>query len=499
MEESILSAKIQAEGANRAKSIFLTTMSHEIRTPLNAVLGFSDLLYKQITNPTQKNYLESIRSSGSTLLKIINDILDLSKIESGKMDLQVQPADLFFIITDLSKIFDLIIKEKNLSIKVEYSSEIPQYLYLDELRIRQILYNLINNAIKFTEKGYVKIEVICTRKTKTYVDLQLNVIDTGIGIKPESQIKIFEAFQQQDEQDARKYGGTGLGLAITRRLAEIMNGTIHLKSEEKKGSCFMIVIKKIKIAKSDTVSSKQITELEPIIFDKAIILLVDDIKSNRDVVKGYLKDFDFKIIEAKNGIEAIDSALKNKPNLIFMDLKMPEMDGIEATKILRNKSLTKNIPIIALTASAYNVIKEESQKHGFSSYLSKPVKENELILELTKYLKYKKIQIKTSDKNFKYVKDLSIDTIEKLPEIIEELEGEIYGLWLSLQKRQPVKEVKHFLEIILKLGQKHNLQILIDYSNKLKLALDSFDIEKMRNQLSRYNELIEQLKINIKI
>ncbi|MEW5801393.1 MAG: ATP-binding protein [bacterium] len=241
---------IKAEAANRAKSEFLANMSHEIRTPLNAILGFTDLLDSLIADKKQKNYLETIKSSGKSLLTLINDILDLSKIEAGKMELRYEPVNPYAIFHEIKDIFSLNISRKDLAFIMDIAPDIPESLLLDDVRLRQILFNLVGNAVKFTEMGQIKLSArgIMQQNDQNSIDLMIAVEDTGIGIDPESHDKIFEAFKQQDGQDNKRYGGTGLGLTISKRLVEMMGGTISVKSQVARGSVFQIILKNVPIA-----------------------------------------------------------------------------------------------------------------------------------------------------------------------------------------------------------------------------------------------------------
>ena len=248
--DQLLIAKEDAEEANKAKSRFLANMSHEIRTPMNAVIGFTDLLNTLITDKKQKLYLESVKSSSKNLLTLINDILDMSKIEAGKMELQYGPVNLKLLFTEIKQIFSLKINQKKLEFLIEVDNDLSEVLMLSEIRLRQVLFNLIGNSLKFTEKGYVKLSAkkINQDKNENKIDLLISVEDTGIGIPLEQQEKIFEAFMQKEGQNIRKYGGTGLGLTISKRLVEIMGGEITLQSEENKGSVFEFILKNVSIS-----------------------------------------------------------------------------------------------------------------------------------------------------------------------------------------------------------------------------------------------------------
>ncbi len=390
-EEELKKAKDAAEVASRVKSEFLANMSHEIRTPLNAILGFSDILRKRLTAASEySDYINGIHTSGQNLLRLINDILDLSKIEAGRFEIQKEPVRVRQILMEFQQIFQVKTVQKNILFDISVDVAIPEVLILDGTRLRQVLFNLIGNAIKFTEKGTITLSLRQTGKAPdaSAIDISFEVADTGIGIPPDQLALIFEPFRQQEGQSVKQYGGTGLGLSITQRLVEMMNGKIRVVSKSNEGSTFIIELPDVKIGTADDHVQTAVTEdHKHTDFGGATILLAEDVSTNRDVVIGLLDPYHVRIIEAENGQEAVEKARIFHPELIFMDLQMPVMDGIKAAKLLRSDKELSTIPVIALTATLLK--KDESSLNDlFRECMRKPVTRNQLVTTLKKYLSH---------------------------------------------------------------------------------------------------------------
>jgi len=499
-EKALKEAQLKAEDANRAKSIFLANMSHEIRTPMNAVIGFSDLLYSIVTDKTQKSYIESIRSAGKNLLQIINDILDLSKIEAGKLKIQHTPVNPHAIFDEIKKMFMLKKKEQQIDFMLEIDSRIPESLLLDEVRLSQILINIVGNALKFTEKGYIKIkaENLCPDNTDR-IDLLISIEDTGIGIEQDQLETIFDAFKQQDSQSTKKYGGTGLGLSITRHLLHMMDGEIHVKSEIGKGSIFEVILRNIAVSPvhSESLISKNTLNFKHYSFENATVLIVDDVKSNRLLLKSFLIKTKATIFEATNGQEGVELAKECIPDIILMDIVMPVMDGYEAFARIRNDPATKDIPVIALTAGSSDDQKKEKKK--FNAYLMKPVNIRNLFEILCCYLKtdhtISNINQTASNNRCKDTSDAQniLSEITESEALIQEIETNMMPQWESLTGVIDIDEIDSFAHQLMNLAKKHHATQLVHYAKMLMEYAENIEIEKIEETLTSFSNFIREI------
>lgn len=378
IENKLLIAQQKAESANRAKSEFLSNMSHEIRTPMNAVIGFAELTAKMDLPRVAQQNIQTILRSAKALIAIINDILDLSKIEAGKLKVQKEPIDIRELADELQNIFYVKVQEKGLDFIIDFSDNIPNALFIDEIRIRQILLNLVGNAIKFTEKGQIHItfRAIANPTRDSTMDLHISVKDTGIGVNKEDREKVFELFEQQSGQDNRKFGGTGLGLAISQKLAHLLGGEIILVSPEEGGSIFTLILYHVEIASANPKIGK--SEIATKHFEKHLVLAVDDIEDNLTLISTLLESYGFEVLSCNDGEKSIEIAKARQPKLIFMDIKMPNMDGYEVTDILKHDEETKSIPVIAVSASVIGEREEAMRRGLFDAFVSKPINTREL-------------------------------------------------------------------------------------------------------------------------
>lgn len=377
------SAKRIAEYAVKAKQQFLSNMSHEIRTPMNAIIGFTKVVLKTELSAKQKEYLMAIKMSGDALIVLINDILDLAKVDAGKMSFEETPFKMALSISAMLHLFEQKIQEKNLVLVKEYDTRIPTVLVGDAVRLHQIILNLVSNAVKFTSSGTITVKVALLKEEEDKVTIEFSVTDTGIGIPDNKIEKIFENFQQASSGTSRLYGGTGLGLAIVKQLVEAQGGKIQVVSTIDKGSTFSFELSFLK-TQSAAQDEPEIMEVDKRIKDIRV-LVVEDMALNQLLMKTLLDDFGFERDIASNGKIAIEKLATEKYDIILMDLQMPEMNGFEATEYIRNQ-LHSSIPIIALTADVTTVDLAKCRAVGMNDYIAKPVDEKLLynkIISLT--------------------------------------------------------------------------------------------------------------------
>ncbi|WP_373500157.1 CHASE2 domain-containing protein [Desulfococcus sp.] len=505
--------KSSAEAASRQKSEFLANMSHEIRTPMNAILGFAEILESRMKDPQQRQYLSIIRSSGRSLLMLINDILDLSKIEAGKVELTMRPVNIRTVFRDMGMMFRKKLDEKGIGFQMDIDPGLPDLLCMDEGRFRQILLNLIGNAVKFTDSGYVRLTVAAVREDESgrSWSLAVSVEDTGIGI-PESQTgRIFEAFEQQEGQSHARYGGTGLGLAISRRLAEMMGGRITVRSTMGAGSVFEAVFPELTAAPAPAASEPQpeaATE-DASLFEPATILVAEDVQVNRDLIKAFLRDGAFDVIEAENGEDAVALARAFRPDLVLMDMRMPGMDGFEAVRRIRADAGIADTPVIAVSASTMNE-EVDRIREVCNAFLSKPVQGSELMRTMARFLPCRTAPAALPPSAAPRTGDLPADPagrvfpappadgrrIEKWKELFQILdrclsEGSCRAGGVIVFDRIEAMGLE-----MRELGRTYEYPRLCEWADQLLDQARSIDVMNLPMTLERFSQLVEGLRVH---
>ncbi len=497
LELKVAERTVELEAANKAKSEFLANMSHELRTPMNAVLGYAELLSKEDLDQTQKSYVQSIRNSGKSLLSLINDVLDLSKIEAGKFDLEYDIVDTRFFLAELESLFAFKIREKGLEYKAEIDPDLPTSIFMDEARLRQIAVNLIGNAVKFTHAGSITIKAFAENPREEInsdgepcilVDLVLEVQDTGTGISYDMQEIIFEPFEQAGQ--FRNVGGTGLGLAISRRLATLMQGTLSLKSTPEVGSVFTLRIPVFTCGEEAREAADKGLETVNVLFGEAVMLVVDDVANNRSILVDALKNTPISTYEAENGSVGYELAKKIRPDLIISDIRMPVMDGFHLLEKLKADPDTAAIPVIAYSASVLKGQREDILRRDFAGLLIKPVSMSQLFAELMKYLPCEKIE---GEEVRQATHEASGAEVIDREELIRLLEEQFAPKWEKLSVIQPMNQLEAFGKELAELGARHQAAMLAYYGTKMKESAEAFDIEGVLDLLKKFPELVAEL------
>lgn len=482
-EQELIRAREEALRASRVKSEFLANMSHEIRTPMNAILGFASLLDRAVTDPLLREYIAAIRSGGQTLLQLINDILDLSKLEAGKMRLSPEPTELRTFIEEVRMFLAERASSKGIGLRTELIGTLPTAVELDVVRMRQILFNLVGNAIKFTDQGWVTIRVFGSPNQDGTWRLIVEVEDTGIGIPADQLDAIFEAFQQVEGQNTRKYGGTGLGLTICKRLTELMGGTITVRSVVGSGSVFTVLLPAVRQVDVEGVPSRS-AEIGPTVrFDGVPVVVIDDVESNRALLRSYLEHHGAIVHEASSAEEAERLINAIEPVAVFTDIQMPGKSGIELAEHLRSNPRWQHLPLVAVTASP---LTDPQHQALFESVLLKPIT-LENFLEVACRVLPCHVEA-SSQPEEEFSERIPIAEYDRT--ILERI---AHHQWRSAMERMTSADIEAFIAALEQVPAASSLSPLRRYIERMRNAYEQFDITSMRRHLEQFRSLIEPI------
>ncbi len=472
----------KAESASNAKSEFLANISHEIRTPMNAMMGYAELLQGTDIDSLQKEYIQGILLSGTNLLALINEILDLSRFESGKTEIIPKPVDLESICKDVEKILHYPLLEKNICFKYELQIA-PSCLYnLDAMRVKQILLNLVGNAIKFTEEGHISL-IIQSKESEQKADLTFSVIDSGIGIREDQMEMVFEAFHQASTTNNNSRNpGAGLGLAISKKLVQMMNGNISIESKMGEGTTVKFVLPDVEKSLKEIVDEDRIEIISETNFLEANILLAEDNEVNLLVLKGFLQRFPMNIRVARNGMEVLELLKTFSPDLILLDINMPIMNGVQTMMKIAENSKWKNIPVVALTAYAFEEI-PGSMKDTFCAHLRKPIAFEALVNIMKEYL--------PSAQSNAHIEEAPITVITQ--EVHELIDTGLLPEWLEIKKLMSKDDIEQFAEKVKHFGKQHNIPIFTEWALTIEIHSTNFDIKNLYSSFLTFRNIAKSI------
>ena len=496
-----------AEAASKTKSDFLASIGHEIRTPLNSILGFSQILQAQLGEERLQQYIHAITASGKTLLRLINDLLDLSKIEVGKFELQPSAVDLQRVAREIQLVFMPSVDEKQLKFVVDLDPNLPRTVFLDEVRLRQILVNLLRNAFKFTDKGRISLSlrVVGTSRPGT-VDLEIEVADTGMGVPPEDQETIFEAFTQQRRQDQAKYAGTGLGLTITRRLVEILGGRISLHSEVGKGSTFTAELHGIPVAEDYFNRSLLDNGGRNILFDEeAVVLVIDAMDSDRLLIREFLRSTKLTIVETISITDGVEWCMAIKPDLILLDYTLSLVSDPLLVQRFNRVKEDLNIPIVVMTSVTGVGSNDFYTDYRFDGWLDKPLLFEDVMRMLARFLPHVALGREDDALGIDRREEYTLPSVAevrqavaglngRLPALRRSLSGNLLAQWQEIQETCIINEMKTFAEEIEQMSAEYNLAFLAAWARVLLSRIRHFDMERVPNTFHLFADLVDLIE-----
>ncbi len=474
--DALLQAKQKADKAAQEKIEFIGVISHEIRNPINSILGYSELLEREIKDPEKIELLKPIVESSNSLLNLVNDLLDVSKVEVGKLKIEMSPTKILEFIKSLERIYRPKAEAKALAFSFITDENFPKFMVIDSLRLTQVISNLIDNSLKFTNSGFIKVTFNHSpSKTQNKVNIKIAVEDSGLGIPKEEWPVLFEKFRQPKGQSYKKFKGSGLGLSICKKITQLLGGDIHIVEKDGAGTLFVIDLPEITLAQESDFKTEEF--IEEYVFEKSKVLLVEDEKIIQDLVKWNLKAFPIELIIANNGKEGINMALIHSPDLILMDIMMPNMDGIEAIELIRVYENLKKVPIVVISAILGTEV-DKKISHLVSGMLKKPVLQRELYKELAKYLPHKIKKISTKEKEGVQEEPIP-DSIKK------EFKEQFFSKLNDLYETMSILDGKKLAEEISLFAKSKNISSLLTWTQEFKTSIDKFDIKNIKDLITK--------------
>lgn len=484
-----------ADRANQAKSSFLANMSHEIRTPMNAILGFTDLLARRVTEADMRRWVDHIQTSARSLLTLINDILDLSKVEAGKLDIEPRRADLHQLVLDMGVIFRQKADEKGIEIRTEIGPDVPRMVTIDDHRLRQVLINLVGNAVKFTARGHVVLRCrLDGAPSARTARILLEVEDTGIGIAEDQLSTVFGAFDQASGQTASEFGGTGLGLAISKRLVELMNGAISVSSEPGTGSTFRVLLEDVPLSLEEDPNQMTAgdTPASSRPFLPARILVADDNKRNRELMRAILEPLGLEIDEVSNGVEVLEKLTEHPVDLLLLDAKMPVMNGLETARRIRSARALAELPIVVVSAAVMSEDVAELRRLA-DAYIPKPIGHDELIQTLARFLAQDVTPAAAASHPEASKHPVTTPNVQDVSVMDSRLRDELHALapaWKTARERLMVGDIESLAHSMKELAQRHEHVDLEHCASSLLDAASSFDPDHMERALDAVHVLV---------
>ncbi|PLX22121.1 MAG: hypothetical protein C0599_07075 [Salinivirgaceae bacterium] len=487
-ENELIRTRDEAQTASKAKSAFLTNISHEIRTPLNTIIGFTEILSNLNQDPLKESYINAIATSGKNLLMIINDILDLSKVESGAMKINKMAISIKTLLDDIDYTYRKSAELKGIQFSMSIDPNVTDMIEMDQPRLRQVLHNLVSNGIKFTNEGSVKVSVKANNK-KQKSTITFSIKDTGIGIEKEKIENILLPFSQADERDARKYEGTGMGLSLAKKITEMLGGDLKIKSEPGKGSIFQVVLKEVTILNNKNQKETYKTH----IFNKEKVLVIEEDVSQLEIIQSVIDKHNLIAFVAESGEQGFAFAFEFKPDFIVIDLTSNYNKAFQTAMNIKSIDQFNETPIIGISNNSTE--NKEAYKF-FDEIILTPITDEKLVNALTNFTSAEMIDQINDDEKEKF--NFLITDLNILKELSIELEKNVSPLCNELKQRQPLNKVKELNKRLNNISQKYKSVILENYCEKIENSIKSFDIVKMRELINDYSKLLESLKTKLK-